>query len=293
MEHSEGYLHEVLTERIKRHLKSVTDSSGLPAGEDSLQRITSNWLEKRRLFEEQIRLLGMHMPSRVAEDDPRGMIILTYSGSIVTLGREGGSGRSFEYASIELRNDVPHLVKSDSVRVPQAVAVDIPVRFEGGPVERSSDVLLIAVCGEEVSAAEEEKRIHEATVFLTNGFIKLNRTLTIPDDSIGHFTLKNIVAYLARKHELSQTVVRRMVDDYLTMIEAGALMGETVPIGGLGRLRLVRRPAKKARVGRNPATGEAITIPAQPERFVPRVSFSARFKERSAALPTGEEERGE
>ncbi len=288
MEYSDEYLREVLTERVKRHLKSVTDSSGLPPGQDSLARITGNWLEKRRLFEEQTRLLDMETPPRVELEDPRGMIFLTYSGSIISLGRDGGQGRRFEYASIELRSDVPGLVKGDGVTLEEAVTVDSPARFSSSPIERSSDVLLIAVCPSEVSPSEEEKRIHEATVFLTNGFIKLNRTLTIPDDSIGHFTVRNMVAYLARRHELPQTFVRRIVDDYLTMVEAGTLMGETVPVGSLGRLRLSKRPAQKARVGRNPATGEEITIPAQPERFMPRMSFSARFKERSASVPLPE-----
>ena len=37
-----------------------------------------------------------------------------------------------------------------------------------------------------------------------------------------------------------------------------------VAIRGLGRVRLISKKATKARPGRNPATGEAITIKAKP-----------------------------
>ena len=292
MSYSEGYLRHVLTDRVKRHLRSITESSGLPPGQESLDRITANWIEKRRMFEEQIGLLEMDMPSELADEDARGIILLTYSGSLVALGRNAGQGRWFEYASIKLRSDVPGLVKANGVTIEGSIAIDAPVHFAGCPVESSSDVLLIGVCSPEVSQAEEEKRLREATVFLTNGFVKLNRTLTIHDDSIGHFTMKSMVQYIARKHEISQILARQLLDDYLTMIEAGTLMGENVPLGNLGRLRLARRPAQKARVGRNPATGGEITIPARPEILVPRMAFSARLRERAASLPLPGKEEG-
>ncbi len=288
MVYSEEYLRQLLTDRVKRHLESITESSGLPPGRESLDRITANWLEKRRLFEDQIRLLGMEMPSELAQEDARGVVLLTYSGSLVALGRAGQQGRWFEYASIKLRNDVPGLVKASGVTVQGRIAIDAPVHFGSCPIERSSDVLLIGVCPSRLEQAEEDRRLREATVFLTNGFVKLNRTLTIPDDAIGHFTMKSMVQYLAKKHEIAQTLTRELLDDYLTMIEAGALMGESVPLGNLGHLRLARRPAQKARVGRNPATGGEMTIPARPEAFVPRMSFSARLKERAASLPLPE-----
>lgn len=285
MKYTEEYLERVLTDRVKRHLRAITESSGLPAGEESLDRITANWIEKRRMFEEQTRLLGMQMPERLEEGDPRGVILLTYSGSLIALGRGEESGRWFEYASIKLRSDVPALVKAAGVSIEGPVALEAPVRFGNCEIEQSSDVLLIAVCPSEITPVEEERRLREATVFLTNGFVKLNRTLTIPDDTIGHFTMKSMVQYVAKKHDVSQTLARQLLDDYLTMLEAGTLMGESVPLGNLGRLRLTRRPAQKARVARNPATGEEMTIPAKPEMLVPRMSFSARLKERAASLP--------
>ncbi|HUZ17511.1 MAG TPA: HU family DNA-binding protein [Spirochaetia bacterium] len=289
MKYSEEYLEKVLTDRIKHHLRSITDTSGLPPGEKSLSDITANWLEKRRLFEDQIRLLGMELSDRFADGDQRGCILLTYSGSLVALGRRTEEGRWFEYASIKLRNDVPGLAKAEGVSIQGSIAVDAPACFLDCPIEHSSDVLLIAACPVNLQPAEEEKRLREATVFLTNGFVKINRTLTMPDDAIGHFTMKSMIQYLAKKHEISQVLAHHILDDYATMIEAGALMGESVPIGNIGRLRLARRPPQKARIGRNPATGREVTIPAKAEIFVPKISFSGRLKERASLMPIEED----
>lgn len=281
----EAHAERPIDERVLRHLRAVSESSGLPPGEDSLRRITENWIGKRRMFESQTRLLGMEMPTRLAVEDSRGVILLTYSGSLITLGRSSGGGRTFEYASIKLRNDVPAFVRAEGVTVSHEISVDAPVEFGNCSIERSSDVLLIAACPASVPAAEEEMRLREASVFLTNGFVKINRTLTIPEDTIGHFTLKNMVDYVAKKHGITQAFARAVLDDYLSMTEAGMLMGESVPFGGIGRLRLARRPARKARIGRNPATGEEITIPAKPATFVPKMAFSRRMKDRASMVP--------
>ena len=39
---------ENLPEKIREHLKVITESSGLPNTQESLQIITANWMEKRR-----------------------------------------------------------------------------------------------------------------------------------------------------------------------------------------------------------------------------------------------------
>ena len=62
------------------------------------------------------------------------------------------------------------------------------------------------------------------------------------------------------------------------------MLGERVPLGRIGRLSLAKRPARKARAGINPATGEPLTIPARPETMAPRMRFSRALKERLAAL---------
>lgn len=52
----------------------------------------------------------------------------------------------------------------------------------------------------------------------------------------------------------------------------------TIPETGV-KIRRVRKPARKARMGRNPATGEAVAIPAKPASNVIKVSALKVLKE--------------
>lgn len=58
---------------------------------------------------------------------------------------------------------------------------------------------------------------------------------------------------------------------------------QTVRIGGLVQLTVRVKPAQKARMGRNPATGEEIRIPAKPASVDVRARPLAKAK---AALPS-------
>jgi DNA-binding protein HU-beta len=56
-----------------------------------------------------------------------------------------------------------------------------------------------------------------------------------------------------------KSLCQKMLDDLITMITKHLKKGEKVKITGLGILQVRRRAA---RMGRNPATGEAIKIKA-------------------------------
>jgi len=71
-------------------------------------------------------------------------------------------------------------------------------------------------------------------------------------------TKSQIMATLAEKCELPKKKAAEMVEVLVQLAYKEAKNGFTVP--GLGKLVLVNR---KARMGRNPATGESIKIPAK------------------------------
>ena len=271
-----------LSDKVRSHLKKITRSSGLADTEESFRRMAEVWLEKKRMFEGQIGALDMVEVDSFARDDPRGALLLSYSGSLISLGTLTGAGRRVEYASISLRADVPDLAITESGGLAADVRLDGEAAFTSGKVRSTSSLLKIAVCAEDVSPEEQDKRIREATIFLTNGFLKINRTvLSAGEDLPDQFTSQAIVAYLARKNGLTQKQARQITTDYLTMIESGMLLGERVPLGKIGRLFLKKRAPRKARVVVNPATGKEITVAARPEEAVPRISFSRALKERA------------
>jgi DNA-binding protein HU-beta len=73
-------------------------------------------------------------------------------------------------------------------------------------------------------------------------------------------TKAQIVSFFAKKFDLSKKIASSVIDEM-----AGLAIAETKKAGaftfpGIGKLVLVKR---KARIGRNPATGEPINIPAK------------------------------
>jgi DNA-binding protein HU-beta len=78
---------------------------------------------------------------------------------------------------------------------------------------------------------------------------KTNRTVT----------LKHLAAALAEDHQLTKRAGAALLGDLVGMITKHLKRGERVRIAGLGILQVRNRAA---RMGRNPATGEAIKIKA-------------------------------
>jgi DNA-binding protein HU-beta len=72
-------------------------------------------------------------------------------------------------------------------------------------------------------------------------------------------TLKHLAAALAESHEMPKKQADAMLNDMVGLVVKHLKKGERIRIGGLGIL-VVRKRA--ARMGRNPATGEAIKIKA-------------------------------
>jgi nucleoid DNA-binding protein len=278
-----------LPKNIQIHVREITKSSGLPEGDESLELISRTWMEKKLLFEEQIRSLHMEEVPTLPQEDPRGALLLTYSGSLLSMGPPFQGERLIEYASIGLRKDVPASLHRESARPRGSILVDHVLGFESGPIKQSSPILKIAVCPQNVPSEEQEKRIREATIFLTNGFIKINRTYISPDERLpDQFTMKTMVSYVAAKNDISQKIARQILEDYTQVVESGVLLGAQVPFGKIGRLSIKKRGAQRARVVKNPATGEEITVKAKPESYVPKIRFSSTFREKARLLKLGE-----
>ena len=73
-------------------------------------------------------------------------------------------------------------------------------------------------------------------------------------------TKSQIVAYFAKKFDLSKKAASSVIDEMAALAIAETKKAGVFTLPGIGKLVLVKR---KARVGRNPATGEPINIPAK------------------------------
>jgi DNA-binding protein HU-beta len=72
-------------------------------------------------------------------------------------------------------------------------------------------------------------------------------------------TLKHLAASLAEGHEIPKKAAEAVLNDLVGLIVKHLKKGERIRIVGLGILQVRKRAA---RMGRNPATGEAIKIKA-------------------------------
>ena len=72
-------------------------------------------------------------------------------------------------------------------------------------------------------------------------------------------TLKHLAAGLAGRHDMQKREAEAIVADVFGQVVDRLKAGERVRIAGLGIIEVKNRPA---RMGRNPATGEAIQIKA-------------------------------
>jgi DNA-binding protein HU-beta len=86
-------------------------------------------------------------------------------------------------------------------------------------------------------------------------------------------TKAQIVSFFAKKFDLSKKVASSIIDEVAELAKAETKRAGSFPFPGIGKSVLVKR---KARVGRNPATGEPINIPA---KTVVKIRVAKAFKD--------------
>ena len=166
-----------IPEDIQDHIKDITKTSGLPDNDESIEMIAQAWLEKKNVFEEKIEEMNMEELDSFDKEDERGAIVLTYSGSIVNVGPMVDDVRNVEYTSIGIRSDVPDSANNDKSKLGGDINIDETIEFEVGPVKSTSQIFKIAVCKGDLSADEQEEKLKETTVILSDEFAKINSTI--------------------------------------------------------------------------------------------------------------------
>lgn len=172
-----GEFFDQIPDKIKEHIKEITKTSGLEDNEESLEKISGGWIEKKNTFEEQIGNAGMEEIDLYMKDDKRAALAITYSGSLINIGPVENDKRKASYASIGLRKDVPDMVTRENSILKNDIKIDEIIEFEAGPVKKSSPIFKIAVCSEDLSVKEQEKTVNEAATVIMDEFIEVNKTI--------------------------------------------------------------------------------------------------------------------
>ena len=173
-----------LTPAIRAHLQGLLRSSGLPETPETAGRNDPHLVREEGHVRGADRGPGHAAAGRVfPRMIPAGPLLLTWSGLPPQHGARRGRPRREENGIREHR-------AADGCPAPRGfrgwrtwspdLAVGEAATLRGGPIASTSALLTIAACDPSVTAEEQEKRIREATIFLTNGFVKINRTVTRP-----------------------------------------------------------------------------------------------------------------
>jgi DNA-binding protein HU-beta len=94
------------------------------------------------------------------------------------------------------------------------------------------------------------------------------------------FTKGDLIALTGELDDIeSKAAAARIVNFVLDVIVDKAVTGHTINIGGFVNMKQATQSAKPARPGRNPSTGAAIQIPAQPAKKVIRIKPAKAFKD--------------
>jgi DNA-binding protein HU-beta len=96
-------------------------------------------------------------------------------------------------------------------------------------------------------------------------------------------TQNQLVSAIAERAELSKSDAKRALSALEDVVLEEIGNAQKVRLGGLVQLTVRLKPATKARKGRNPATGEEITIAAKPASVDLRARPLAKAK---GALPS-------
>jgi DNA-binding protein HU-beta len=84
-----------------------------------------------------------------------------------------------------------------------------------------------------------------------------------------------LISEFAAKASVKNSESKALVEAFADLVKEKLLEGEEVTLPGVGKLKVHQ---KAARAGRNPATGEAISIPAKRVvKFTPASEFGEKF----------------
>jgi len=172
-----GDNYNAVASQVQDHLKNLVKTAGLPDNEESLELLAEGWLEKQSSFHEQTKANNMEEVDVLELEDGRGALIMTYSGSLLTIRPETDEGRLAEYVSIGMRQDVPESLKREGSALAADVRKDSVVEFDVGPILKSSPVYGIAVATEEMTIEDEEELLGQMTMMLAEDFVEVNKTL--------------------------------------------------------------------------------------------------------------------
>jgi hypothetical protein len=163
-----------LPERVREHVRQLVEPAGLAGVEGAEEQLAEGWLEKHKAFDQNTAARGMAPAADFSADEVGGALVMTYSGSIVSIGPMVDGQREVAYASVGARRDVPRMTSRQDSRLAADIAVDRIIEFDPGPVVKTSPVFAITVFRKALPPAKEQAALAEVTQVLTERFVVID-----------------------------------------------------------------------------------------------------------------------
>ena len=160
---------------IQDHLNAVITTFGLEQSDETMDRLKAGWLEKEEAFNLEMANLGMEELESFQTFDERGVMALTYSGSLISIGPITDGDRRVDYTSIGARRDVPESLTKEGAQLAEDMVLDKEVVFDGGPIQKTSPVYKIVACPEKLNSDDQADLIQQATTMIIETFADINQ----------------------------------------------------------------------------------------------------------------------
>ncbi len=107
--------------------------------------------------------------------DKRAALLLTYSGSLLSLHPLKTGDRSMDYTSIGLRKDVPESLHLPKGNLAETAEKGQPLSFQDSPLKQTSPLFAIMTCPGELELEDQKNLLDQASTVIIDSFVQLNK----------------------------------------------------------------------------------------------------------------------
>ncbi len=160
---------------VEDHLKSLIADTGISNNPKMVDRFMESWLLKRAQFQRIVEK-GNYRIGKVifSSNDKNSCVVMTISGSLVTIGPLVNGSRTVAYTSIGLRTDVPMVSVNEKSELEKNIELYKPIFFKIGPIKSTSLIMDIALLGNTMDTENQLKELGFISDFLLKRFIGIN-----------------------------------------------------------------------------------------------------------------------
>lgn len=166
---------QTVPEAVADHLRDVAAKFGLEEKDESYAALEQCWIEKMEVFEQEMIDRGMDEVGVFKPEDERAALLLTYSGSLISISPLEGGERQWRYTSIGLRKDVPGTMDLNDQEIEGCAEVGEPLLFSAGAIKKTSPLYRIVVPPLCLDMDEQTCLVEDAVTVITEKFADMNQ----------------------------------------------------------------------------------------------------------------------